>query len=64
MNEQHTKVVWDIVVVGCGPAGLAAAINGRIREKNVLVVGSELGSKRLRKAPEVNNYPGMPGVSG
>lgn len=64
MDEQHTKTVWDIAVVGSGPAGLAAAINGRIRGKSVLVVGSEVGSRRLRKAPEINNYPGMPGVSG
>lgn len=64
MDEQNTKVVWDIVVVGSGPAGLAAAINARIREKAVLVLGAEVGSSRLKKAPEVNNYPGIPGISG
>ncbi len=64
MDEQNTKVVWDILVVGSGPAGLAAAINGRIREKSVLVLGAEIGSSRLKKAPEINNYPGIPGISG
>ncbi len=64
MDEQNTKVVWDILIVGSGPAGLAAAVNGRIREKRVLVLGAEIGSSRLKKAPEINNYPGIPGISG
>jgi len=64
MSVEQNAVVWDLLVVGAGPAGLAAAINGRIREKSVLVVGLEKGSARLKKAPEIQNYPGLPGVSG
>ena len=31
----------DIAVIGGGPAGLSAAINARVRNKTVLVVGAE-----------------------
>lgn len=65
MNQQdQSQLLWDILVVGSGPAGLSAAINGRVRNKSVLVLGAEIGSDRLRKAPEINNYPGLPGISG
>jgi thioredoxin reductase (NADPH) len=43
---------------------LAAAVNGRIREKSVLILSAEIGSRRLEKAPEIRNYPGFPEISG
>lgn len=64
MDNHHTQKLWDLVVVGAGPAGLAAAVNGLVRKKSVVVLGVEAGSGRLRKAPEINNYPGLPGISG
>ncbi len=54
----------DIAVIGGGPAGLSAAINARARGKGVLVVGNPIGENPLYKAPRVDNYPGLPGVSG
>ena len=33
--------MFDIAVVGAGPAGLSAAINARKREKSVVVIGNE-----------------------
>jgi len=62
--KQEKPPVWDLLIVGAGPAGLAAAVNGRIREKNVLVLSAEIGSRRLGKAPEVKNYLGFPEISG
>lgn len=43
---------------------MSAAINGTIRNKKVIVIGSELCSPPLHKAQEVNNYLGFPNVSG
>lgn len=54
--------MFDIAVVGAGPAGLSTAINARKREKSVVVIGNRSGW--LARAELVDNYPGMPGVSG
>ena len=54
----------DLVVIGGGPAGLSAAINGRARGKGVLVVGNPVAENPLYKAHLVENYPGLPGVTG
>lgn len=54
----------DVAVIGAGPAGLSAAINARARGKGVLVVGNPITENPLYKAPVVDNYPGLPGVSG
>ncbi len=55
--------MYDIVIVGAGPAGLAASIYAsRFKLKN-LVVGELLGGTIIW-AHEVDNYPGLPGISG
>lgn len=54
----------DIVVIGAGPAGLSAAINARQRGKSVLIVSNPPEENPLWKASEVDNYPGLPNVSG
>lgn len=54
----------DVAVIGGGPAGLSAAINARARGKGVLVVGNPIEENPLYKAPVIDNYPGLPGISG
>ena len=54
--------MFDIAVIGAGPAGYSAAINARKREASVIVIGSHTGW--LAHAERIDNYPGMPGVSG
>jgi thioredoxin reductase (NADPH) len=56
--------VYDIAVVGAGPAGLSAAINAVIRRKDTLVLSRTDISHRLKSAPRVDNYLGMNEVSG
>ena len=55
---------YDILIVGGGPAGLSAAINGRIRGKTVLLLSSPMEDSPLWKAERVENYLGLPGVTG
>ena len=55
---------YDIAIVGSGPAGLSAAINGKIRNKNIIVFGNENLSNKLIKAPSVDNYLGFYDISG
>ena len=33
---------YDIAIVGSGPAGLSAAINAKIRNKNIIVFGLKI----------------------
>lgn len=54
--------MYDIAVIGAGPAGYSAAINARKREKSVIVIGQNTGW--LSRAESIENYLGMPGVSG
>ena len=52
----------DIAIIGAGPAGYSAAINARKRDKSALVIGQSGGW--LARAERIDNYPGLPGVSG
>lgn len=56
--------VWQILIIGGGPAGLSAAINARKRNKQVLVLAKEQISHKLLAAPKVANYPGIPDITG
>lgn len=64
MGESSIQILWDLVIVGAGPAGLAAAVSGRIREKSVIVLSAVIGSPRLKKAPKIKNYLGFPAITG
>lgn len=55
---------YDIAIVGSGPAGLSAALNAKIRNKNFIIFGNKDLSNKLIKAHEVNNYLGFYGKSG
>ncbi|GAA0177875.1 NAD(P)/FAD-dependent oxidoreductase [Clostridium sediminicola] len=55
---------YDIAIVGSGPAGLEAAINGKIRNKKIIILGNYDFSNKLMKAPKVNNYLGFYDVTG
>ena len=55
---------YDIGIIGTGPAGLSAAINGKIRNKNIIVFGNEDLSAKVTKAEKINNYLGFVNVSG
>lgn len=56
--------VYDIAIIGGGPAGLSAALTGRIRNKNILLFEHLAFSEKLQKAHLVNNYLGLPAISG
>lgn len=54
----------DILVLGSGPAGLAAAVAARGRGKSVLVIGNRWQDSPLARAERVDNYLGLPASSG
>ena len=55
---------YDIIVLGSGPAGLSAAVTARGRNKSVLVIGNHWQDSPLARAERVDNYLGMPGMTG
>lgn len=55
---------FDIAIIGCGPAALSAAINAKNKNRDVIVLGAELCSPPLHKAPWISNYLGFPSISG
>lgn len=56
---------YDMVVIGAGPAGLAAGIYGRRAGLEVLILdASPLSGGQILSTYEIDNYPGLPGLSG
>lgn len=57
--------MYDLVIVGAGPAGLSAAIYAKRAELNMLVLErGVMSGGQIVNTYEVDNYPGMPGTNG
>lgn len=56
--------VYDVLIVGGGPAGISAALTAHARGRSVLVVSNDPMESPLARAPAVDNYPGLTGMSG
>ena len=56
--------VYDILIVGSGPAGLTAAVYARRAGKSVLVLEKEVFGGQITHSPKVENYPGYLEMSG
>lgn len=56
--------MYDIVIVGAGPAGLTAAIYARRANKQVLLLEKAAFGGQITFSPKVENYPGFESVSG
>lgn len=55
---------YDVLVLGAGPAGLAAAVSAKGRNRSVLVISNPWQENPLAKAQEVDNYLGISKVTG
>ncbi|SFR73375.1 thioredoxin-disulfide reductase [Anaeromicropila populeti] len=57
--------ILDLIIIGSGPAGLTAGIYASRAELNALVIEKNMVSGgQIINTYEVDNYPGIPGVSG
>ena len=54
----------DVLIIGGGPAGLSAALTALRRHKSCLILAGERGESAIAPAAAVENYPGLPHISG
>lgn len=54
--------MYDIAIIGKGPAGISAAINAFARNKSVIMFGGD--SKKILASHSIPNYPGLPDIKG
>lgn len=55
----------DVLIIGSGPAGITAAIYAKRANLDVLLLEKEYeGTGQIAESPCVDNYPGLPGISG
>lgn len=56
--------MFDVAIIGGGPAGLSAALNLKIRNKSFILLGGTEKVTGLMKAPQIDNYLGFVEISG
>lgn len=56
--------MFDIAIIGSGPAGISAAINCKIRNKSFVLFGQNELSHKVEISEKINNYPGFPNITG
>ena len=57
-------MIYDAAIIGTGPAGVSAALNLRIHEKNFIWIGSRNLSDKIGRAEQIRNYPGFIDATG
>ena len=56
--------MYDIIIVGAGPAGLTAALYARRAGHTVLILEGGVPGGQAATTPNVENWPGTPAIGG
>ena len=56
--------MYDIIIIGAGPAGLTAALYALRANKKVLILEARSYGGQIVNAYKIENYPGIPEISG
>lgn len=56
--------IYDLIIVGGGPAGISAGIYAARQKLKTLLITKSFGGQMTRKAVEIKNYPGFEEISG
>ena len=54
--------MYDVIIIGAGPAGVSAAVYAKRGALNVLVIAKDIGT--LEKAKKIENYYGFKSITG
>lgn len=57
-------MVYDLIIIGGGPAGITAGIYAARYRFKILLITKDFGGQVARKAVPVENYPGFKEISG
>lgn len=57
-------MIYDLVIIGGGPAGMTAGIYSVRQKMKTLVITKEFGGQMAHKAVDIENYPGFEKISG
>ena len=56
--------MYDVIIIGAGPAGLTSAIYAKRSNKNVLVLEANTYGGQIVTTDKIDNYPATPHISG
>src|SRR3989344_1898297 len=56
--------MYDLIIIGAGPAGVAAGVYASRQKLNILMLSKDLGGQVAKKAVDIENYPGFEKISG
>ena len=57
-------MMYDLVIVGAGPAGMTSAIYSARQKLKTLIISKNFGGQMAQKAVEIENYPGFEKITG
>lgn len=65
ISRQNGGYMYDLIIIGSGPAGLSAAVYGKRAGLHLLVIEEKpMSGGQVLNTYEVDNYLGMPGING
>ena len=56
--------MYDVAIIGSGPAAISAALTLKLHNKSIIWFGSNKLSPKVEKSERIANYPGVPMVTG
>src|SRR3989344_6694255 len=57
-------MVYDLIIIGAGPAGVSAAVYAGRQQLKMLIISKDIGGQVAKKAVDIENYAGFSKNSG